>query len=219
MNTDLHGKSHPSEDRSTDDGTRRVLLDAALEVFLEKGYSGARVQEIARRAGLTTGAIYANFENKSELLTAAIGEHGLLALADVVQLVDENAHPLEAMRSFLNLFLQSDRDDRDDQDGSERLIFDLLSAAGRDDQVAGAVREQVTSLDDTIRSFMSRATEDGIIAEDVDIDTAVYGIRALGIGMIVSRALDIEQPEASRMAMLLLRLVMSLGPIDTPITL
>ena len=52
-------------------GTRSRLLDAAVEVFAEDGYEGARVQEIARRAGLTTGAIYAQFRNKAELLQQA----------------------------------------------------------------------------------------------------------------------------------------------------
>ncbi|MEY2469985.1 MAG: hypothetical protein QOF21_2683 [Actinomycetota bacterium] len=52
--------------------TRQKLIDAATEVFLEKGYEGARVAEIARRAGLTTGAIYGNFESKANLLTAAL---------------------------------------------------------------------------------------------------------------------------------------------------
>lgn len=54
------------------DSTRQRLLDAATEVFLENGYDGTRVAEIARRAGLTTGAIYGNFESKAELLTAAL---------------------------------------------------------------------------------------------------------------------------------------------------
>jgi AcrR family transcriptional regulator len=54
------------------DTTRQRLLDAATDVFLEKGYDGTRVAEIARRAGLTTGAIYGNFESKAELLTAAL---------------------------------------------------------------------------------------------------------------------------------------------------
>ncbi|HVT77444.1 MAG TPA: helix-turn-helix domain-containing protein [Acidimicrobiales bacterium] len=54
------------------DSTRQRLLDAATEVFMEKGYDGTRVAEIARRAGLTTGAIYGNFESKAELLTAAL---------------------------------------------------------------------------------------------------------------------------------------------------
>jgi AcrR family transcriptional regulator len=54
------------------DSTRQRLLDAATEVFLEKGYDGTRVAEVARRAGLTTGAIYGNFDSKAELLTAAL---------------------------------------------------------------------------------------------------------------------------------------------------
>ena len=40
-----------------EDSTRQRLLEAATEVFLEKGYEGTRVAEVARRAGLTTGAI------------------------------------------------------------------------------------------------------------------------------------------------------------------
>src|SRR5438105_3425195 len=48
------------------------LIDAAGEVFTEQGYDGVRVQDIARRAGLTTGAIYANFRNKAGLLLQTI---------------------------------------------------------------------------------------------------------------------------------------------------
>lgn len=55
--------------------TRERLLAAATEVFVEKGYAGTRVAEIARRAGLTTGAIYGNFGSKADLLTEALA-HG-----------------------------------------------------------------------------------------------------------------------------------------------
>src|SRR3954452_4803748 len=54
------------------DATRDRLLDAAASVFAERGYDRAGVQEIARRAGLTTGAIYGRFSGKAELLQAAI---------------------------------------------------------------------------------------------------------------------------------------------------
>src|SRR4029077_18885673 len=53
--------------------SRDRLLAAAVEVFVEQGYEGARVQDIARAAGLTTGAIYANFRGKEDLLFDAIG--------------------------------------------------------------------------------------------------------------------------------------------------
>ena len=58
---------------TTERSTRDRLVAAAIEVFVEQGYDGARVQDIARTAGLTTGAIYANYRGKADLLFDAIG--------------------------------------------------------------------------------------------------------------------------------------------------
>src|SRR6476661_8912758 len=67
-NVDVH--LNPRDDPR--DQTRDRLVAAAADVFAEKGYDRAGVQEIARRAGLTTGAIYGRFTGKAELLHAAI---------------------------------------------------------------------------------------------------------------------------------------------------
>ena len=61
--------------RPDDDEIRAALIDAAAQVFAEEGYSGARVQSIAERAGLTTGAMYNRFTGKSELLLEALDLH------------------------------------------------------------------------------------------------------------------------------------------------
>ena len=47
--------------------TRRHLREAAAAVFAERGYEKASLDEIARRAGFTKGAIYSNFDSKEEL--------------------------------------------------------------------------------------------------------------------------------------------------------
>ncbi|HEU4978005.1 MAG TPA: helix-turn-helix domain-containing protein [Solirubrobacteraceae bacterium] len=47
--------------------TRAALIDAAEAVFLERGFLGSSVEEIARRAGFTRGAFYSNFATKEEL--------------------------------------------------------------------------------------------------------------------------------------------------------
>jgi AcrR family transcriptional regulator len=52
--------------------TRSDLLDAAAEVFAEKGFAGASLDEIAERAGRTKGAVYANFSNKDDLFVALL---------------------------------------------------------------------------------------------------------------------------------------------------
>ncbi|HLZ82988.1 MAG TPA: TetR family transcriptional regulator [Caulobacteraceae bacterium] len=57
--------------------TRAILIAAALDVVGEKGFTAASLEEIAKRAGMTRGAIYSNFAGRGELLLAAMGSKGL----------------------------------------------------------------------------------------------------------------------------------------------
>src|SRR5512143_2111368 len=50
--------------------TRARLLDAARDLTREKGFDRTTLEDVARRAGMTTGAIYGNFKNRDELFMA-----------------------------------------------------------------------------------------------------------------------------------------------------
>jgi AcrR family transcriptional regulator len=52
--------------------TRAALIQAAIVVIGEKGYERASLEDIARHAGMTRGAVYGNFKNKEELFLAMI---------------------------------------------------------------------------------------------------------------------------------------------------
>jgi AcrR family transcriptional regulator len=54
--------------------TRRRLVDAAESVFARRGFHGASVEEVAREAGATTGALYSNFAGKEDLFLALFEE-------------------------------------------------------------------------------------------------------------------------------------------------
>ncbi len=60
---------------------RRALLDAALELFVERGAFDFTLRELAREAGVTHNAPYRHFAGKAELL-AALREEGFAALAE-----------------------------------------------------------------------------------------------------------------------------------------
>ncbi|MEW6326571.1 MAG: TetR/AcrR family transcriptional regulator [Thermodesulfobacteriota bacterium] len=47
--------------------SKKIILEAASEVFAERGYSGTTIREVARRAGISIGGIYIYFQNKEEL--------------------------------------------------------------------------------------------------------------------------------------------------------
>ena len=59
------------------------ILDAAMQVFAEKGYAGTRMDEIARRAGVTKGTIYLYFESKEAVFKTLVRESIGATLAGV----------------------------------------------------------------------------------------------------------------------------------------
>ncbi len=61
-------RGHPKGDKR--DRTRAKLLEAARSLIREKGHENATLEEIAIKAGMTTGAIYGNFRNRNELFIA-----------------------------------------------------------------------------------------------------------------------------------------------------
>ena len=72
--------------------TRTELLDAASRVFARRGFHAATLEEVAREAGYTTGAIYSNFAGKDELFQAAF-EHQIAR--DVREVSDAQAAATE----------------------------------------------------------------------------------------------------------------------------
>jgi AcrR family transcriptional regulator len=53
---------------------RNAILDAAEGVFAERGFHGARIQDIAERARIAVGTVYNHFEQKDEVLSALLDE-------------------------------------------------------------------------------------------------------------------------------------------------
>jgi AcrR family transcriptional regulator len=53
---------------------RNAILDAAEAVFAERGFHGARIQDIAERARIAVGTVYNHFEQKDDVLSALLEE-------------------------------------------------------------------------------------------------------------------------------------------------
>ena len=79
--------------------TRELILDAAERVFHQRGVSRTSLQEIAKEAGLTRGAIYWHFENKGELFHAMMERVTLPMMARMTEITPEDeARPLDKIR-------------------------------------------------------------------------------------------------------------------------
>jgi AcrR family transcriptional regulator len=96
--------SDTSEIRHRDaDRTRGEILDVATEEFADKGYAGARVDEIAARTSTTKRMIYYYFGGKEQLYLAVL-ENAYSVIRGVESMVDvEHLDPVEAIRRLAEL--------------------------------------------------------------------------------------------------------------------
>jgi AcrR family transcriptional regulator len=79
----------------------RQILDAALEVFGERGLAAARLEDIARSAGVSKGTIYLYFPNKEALFTEMIREIPSRYISSVEASISEEVSAREQLRQYL----------------------------------------------------------------------------------------------------------------------
>ena len=88
------------------------IIAAALEVFSERGFAATRLDDVAKRAGLSKGALYLYFETKEELFRAVVGEAVGANLAHLEKAVQADLPFEQTLRAGLTLLanrLASDR--------------------------------------------------------------------------------------------------------------
>ncbi|MFM8236762.1 MAG: TetR family transcriptional regulator [Actinomycetota bacterium] len=166
----------------TEATTRERLLDAAAAVFETRGYEGARLQDIARAAGLTTGAVYANFRGKDELLVAAIGARAGLELDGLLTGVSARELPalLEALAGRFA-----------DPAGPHPLLVDAVAASRRDPGLAATLRSDVVGREDLLAGLAERARSEGTLAGDVEPATFARFCVTLALGALMMRTLGV----------------------------
>ena len=78
----------PTAEQAEVASTRDRILDVALDLFIEKGYDGTSLREIAERLGFTKAALYYHYASKADILMAlhlrlhAVGREALKQLVD-----------------------------------------------------------------------------------------------------------------------------------------
>lgn len=91
--------------------TLKRLLAAARVEFADKGLAGARIEDIARDAGITKQLVYHYYGSKDGLFVAVLDESSETIMCELVGLDVESLTPPAALRAMLNHFFDQYRDD------------------------------------------------------------------------------------------------------------
>jgi AcrR family transcriptional regulator len=188
---------------ATAPSTRERLVAASIAVFRRDGYEGARVQDIAREAGLTTGAIYANYRGKAELLTEAICEHTTQELEALLR--EGRGHsPRDVMAMLADRLLR--------RDGDRPLFLEAVVASARDPELATMLRDAVASREASFSALIERAKVTGEIDAAVDTDVMARFCMMLAFGAVVLRTLDVESRDRDSWHTFIERLLGAIAP-------
>lgn len=158
--------------------TRQDLLEAALKVFSQKGYSAARLEDIAETAGVTRGAIYYHFGNKSELYKALIEEANQVGNSAIERAISEGGTFIEIVSRILVYTFQLLEDD---QRFSQVMALQLNTpeAEGYSQRRYNEAKELVASISGLFKVII----EQGELRRDLDPDTAARAFLGYQYGL------------------------------------
>ncbi|CAD6539870.1 TetR family transcriptional regulator [Paraburkholderia sabiae] len=164
--------------------TRTRILDAAEQVFSEKGVSRTSLADIAQTAGVTRGAIYWHFANKGELFTEMF-DRVLLPLDELkAASVDPNeADPLGRLIDICTVCLRDTANDP-----HRRRVFDILFHKCEFVEEMGPVmaryqntmREGLTNIQTCMRNAISK----GQLPADMNVPVAASMVHAFISGSL-----------------------------------
>lgn len=144
--------------------TRQALLDAAEEVFGEKGYGGASVAEITRRTGVAQGTFYVHFSEKNANFSELVRHVNHKVRANSAKAVAGLSDRAEIERKGFAAFF----DFVEDHPGIYRIIRDAEFAAPE------AHRYHYAKLAEGYQKGLAEAMESGQIADDIDPELLAY---------------------------------------------
>lgn len=190
------------------DATTNRLIVAASQVFGEKGYDGAGVAEIARRAGLTTGAIYSRFRGKAELLAAAISA----TVPDEFDVLFAE-HAFDGRAKDILHTVGAHLVTRPSQP-AQGMLLEAFVAARRDPEVATLLRAQFDDRRERLAALLEAGKANGLIDPGLDTYSIVHFAHAVGLGFLAYDAIGADQPDSDAWEAVIARVVAALDPAD-----
>lgn len=159
------------------DQRREQLIDAALGVILEQGYSGVSIEAISRAAGVTRPVVYDHFPNLGQLLQALIAREERCAVEQLWEIVPENPgefEPIELLVTSIRRFLGAVMS----RPATWRII--LLPPDGNPAIVRDLVAKNRTRTLEQIEHLVRMAMTRPEIPDDLDVELTARAIRDLG---------------------------------------
>lgn len=163
--------------------TKQSIFDAALKVFERKGFVTTTLNDIAKEAGVTRGAIYWHFKNKTELFLALNEEIELAAICNLDDIRDNPPNNLADLKQcMLNYLALYENDDK------LRIMYEIiLYKTEMTDELAPLMlkeRQRDKEIAESLELCIKKLQEKGVLTLKLSNSHIIIMIKAFMIGLI-----------------------------------
>jgi AcrR family transcriptional regulator len=164
--------------------TRAIVIAAATRLFIERGWNGTGMRDVAKAAHVSIETVYANFGSKAELLkqaldVAVVGDVQPVALADRDHFRRLGEGPAAERAKATALFLVTMHQ------RTARLRRVLNQAAGGDSQLSQLLADSLADERESVRQGVAAVARRAVSDEDVD---ALFAILSTEVFLLLTEA-------------------------------
>jgi AcrR family transcriptional regulator len=141
------------------------VLELAEALFAERGYAGASMDELARRAGVTKPVVYELFGSKDRLFGVCVDRSVERLATEIAAAVRAEGEPEARLRAGGLAFIRFA--------ASNRVTFDLMSMGGSFEEKARAIRSSQAEL---VRELMAEMAAEG--TDPRELEVAAHAVNA-----------------------------------------
>ena len=165
------------------DQTRQTLLDSALQIFSQKGFQAARLDDITQAAGVTQGAFYHHFKGKTAVYIELI-QNAITRLDSVVENAIAGGGSIQQIGTRVLVdgmtLLEEDRRYRE-------TVALLAFGAGKPSEMS-EINQIITTRNNSrleqVTAFMRQGIENGEFRGEIDPETAAHAFLAYYNGLL-----------------------------------
>ncbi|NRA02508.1 MAG: TetR/AcrR family transcriptional regulator [Myxococcales bacterium] len=183
----------PNSDQARVREKRHRMLQAAQEVFVERGFDAAGTDEIARRAGVSKGTLYNFFDSKTDLLLSSVEAQLERSRALVEAALNESGDtPLKQLVAGIRALLLAVVPDRA---GPEQLLLDQVwGIVARDSaarsRVFGLLQAFFRDREIELRVLLENGVKAGAVRSDIDAGEVTLLLFSIVHGLIYRARFD-----------------------------
>ena len=177
------------------------IIHAAIQSFSQTGFDRTKMEDIAKRLGLSKGTIYLYFEGKEDLFLA-ICEHYLKIMKD--------RQDTTVFSTREDLLIDAERFYEEFQkleQGNDKVMLEMVVESSRNSRLRKGMYEHRLKVYDAVVGHLNKHIERGIIRKDVDASGLASAFVALYDGLTASKMLGVGEANNRKAWIVMVRAV------------